>query len=150
MTRESFCIEAKTWIGTPYVFGQRVKGHGVDCATFIAEVLIACGLAEREELGVYSHDWFCNTREERYMLRLLRHSRKTLDTIACGTLKFEPGSIVLTRAVGSKVFNHGGIYVGNNRVIHALDPEVIESEITSHWLWTFHPISVFDPFKRPE
>ena len=82
LDRAAIVREARSWIGTPYRLGGRVKGGGCDCATFIAEVLIACGLAERENLGVYSQDWFFHTSNERYLRGLLSLSAETAETVA--------------------------------------------------------------------
>lgn len=145
-SRSALVAEARSWIGTPYRTGARVKGAGCDCATLIAEVLIACGLAEREDLGVYAQDWFHHSETERYMLRVLRHAAKTLDTLAFRSAAIEPGNIVLTRAVRSKVYNHGAIVTAWPRVVHAMAPMVAETDATRHPLWATQPIAVFDPF----
>lgn len=147
VTRQQFIAVARSWQGTPYRLGNAVKGAGADCASFIAGVLIECGLIEREDLGVYSHDWFCHTDQERYMLRVLRHAKKTIERVACGTLDFRLGSIILTRAVNSRVFNHGGIYTGTNQVVHAFDTQVEEVNITKHHLWAYQTLAAFDPFR---
>lgn len=149
--REQVVGEARSWIGTPYRLGARVKGAGVDCATLIAEVLIACGLAERDELGVYSHDWFHHASEERYMLRLLRHVTHTLDAVAYRSLAIEPGNIVLTKAARSRLYNHGGIVLEAwPKVVHAVSPAVQETDAARDPLWGCRPIAVFDPFRKPE
>jgi cell wall-associated NlpC family hydrolase len=138
--------EARSWIGTPYHLGARVKGAGCDCATFLAEVLIACGVAEREDLGVYSHDWFQHAESERYMLRLLRHAEKVLETVAYRSVEAQPGDVVLTKAVGSHVFNHGGLVLEKwPNVVHAVDPCVEEIDASTHPLWAYQQIAVFRP-----
>lgn len=146
--RSALVHQARSWIGTPYVLGARVKGAGVDCASLIAEVLIAANLAEREELGVYSHDWFHHSENERYMLRLLRHAAKTMEAVAYRSTRILPGNIVLTRAARSKVFNHGGIVTAWPHIVHAIAPAVEEIDATRHEMWTYQTIAVFDPFAK--
>jgi len=140
--------EVRSWIGTPYVLGARVKGAGVDCATLLAETLIACGLADREDLGVYSHDWFCHAGQtERYALRILRHAAKTMECVAYRSTAIEPGNLVLTR-VNSRIYNHAGIVVAWPRIVHAVSPCVEEADASRHPMWINHQIAVFDPFSR--
>ena len=149
--RAAVVREARSWISTPYVLGARVKGAGIDCASLIAEVLIAGGLADREDLGVYSHDWFHHSENERYMLRLLRHAAKTMEAVAYRSTQILPGNIVLTRAARSKVFNHGGIVTAWPKIVHAVSPAVEEIDASRDEMWTFQTIAVFDPFaKRAE
>lgn len=147
MDSQRTCLveEARSWIGTPYRLRARVKGAGCDCATFLAEVLIACGFADREELGVYAHDWFHHTSEERYLLQLVRHAPHTLDTVAYQTSDIQPGSIVLTHAARSKIYNHGGVVIAWPKIVHAIAPAVEEADAGRHPLWAYHAIAVFDP-----
>jgi cell wall-associated NlpC family hydrolase len=137
--------EARSWVGTPYVLGGRVKKAGCDCASFIAEVLIACGLADREELGVYSHDWFAHTNQEKYMLRLLRHAERTLDTVAFRSVNAHPGDILLTRTHHSRVFNHGAIVTSYPFAVHAIAPSVEEIDVSTHPLWSARQMTIFSP-----
>ena len=140
-----------SWLGTPYVLGARIKGVGCDCASFLAEILIATGLAGREDLGVYSHDWFCHANADRYMLRLLRHASKTLETIAYRSIAAQPGDLVLTRTANSRVYNHGGVVVAWPKVVHAVDPFVEEIDASTHPLWSYQQVAVFRPqFAHPD
>jgi cell wall-associated NlpC family hydrolase len=148
MTRQELVAEARSWIGTKYVHGARVKGGGVDCASFIAEVLIAAGLADREDLGVYSHDWFHHSQDEKYMLRLVRHAPLTLEAVAYRSLAVKPGNIVLTKAARSKLYNHGGVITGWPLVVHATLPEVAEVDASRDPMWAFQQIAIFDPFAK--
>ncbi len=148
LDRQSAVAVARSWVGTPYVLGARIRGLGCDCATIIAEYLIQCGIAKREDLGVYSHDWFCHAADERYMLRLLHHAKKTLETVARPGVKASPGSIALFRVAGSHVFNHGAIVAQWPKVIHAVHPAVEETDATSHWLTSYQQVAIFDPWSN--
>ena len=125
-----------------------MKGAGCDCATFLAEVLIACGLASREDLGVYSHDWFYHASEERYLLGLVRHAPEVLETVAHRSVQARPGDLVLTRTMRSTKFNHGGIVTRWPQVIQAIDPAVEEINASVHALWTYRTIAVFSPWAK--
>jgi cell wall-associated NlpC family hydrolase len=138
---------ARAWKDTPYVKGGRVLGAGCDCATLLAEYLIAIGASEREGLGVYSHDWFCHVSEERYMFALMKHAQKTLETVAAGSPEAKPGDLVLFRVARSRVFNHGAIVLEWPRIIHAVHPRVAEASATLHPLTAHMQMAVFSPWE---
>ena len=150
LSREEAVQIARSWLLTPYVLGGRVKGAGCDCATLLAEYAIECGFAERESLGLYSHDWFCNTTEDRYKYGLLRHARSTVEGICCGTPNAQPGCLALFKVARSKLYNHGGIITAWPKMIHAVDPHVIESDATKHYMTSFSEMMLFDPWEKPQ
>jgi hypothetical protein len=128
-----------------------VKNAGCDCGTLLAEYAIECGfctIEDLENIGLYSHDWFCNTTEERYLFRLMRHARKALEGVCRSTTiaEAEPGCLVLFKAVRSPLYNHGGIVVAWPQIIHAVDPVVVESDATRHYLTSFTEMCVFNPW----
>lgn len=141
---------ARSWLDTPYVLGGRVKGAGADCATLIAEYAIECGFATREDLGIYSHDWFHNTSEDRYKFGLIRQARKVIEGHCRGTVDALPGSLIIFKVAGSRVFNHGGIIVRWPRIIHAVDPVVTENDATAHYMTAQTEMLVFDLWERPD
>jgi cell wall-associated NlpC family hydrolase len=126
LSREEAVAVARAWEGTPY--------------------LIAIGASEREELGVYSHDWFCHTTEERYMFALMKHAKKTLETVAAGSTLAQPGDLVLFRVAKSRVFNHGGIVTAWPRMIHAVMPRVAEASATLHPMTSHMQMAIFSPW----
>jgi cell wall-associated NlpC family hydrolase len=152
---------ARSYIGTPYVLGGRVKGAGVDCATLLAEYLMEIGAtteAELIEAGFYreggvghsfSHDWFCHTERQEYLRGLMMFGKLVAETVCRPGLQPQPGDLVLFRAVGSKRFNHGAIVMAWPRGIHACDGVVRESNLVSHRLTGYKQMDIFDPFERP-
>jgi len=137
--------EAATWLKTPFHFGARVKGVGVDCAQFIAAVFGACEIFQAEEYGYFGADWHQHATEEHYRYRLVRHA-VALPVGGIG----RPGDIALVKSgEGVKVFSAGGIVVAWPKLIHAcpvrgvaytsaeLDPLLVG------WETRF-----FDPFTR--
>jgi cell wall-associated NlpC family hydrolase len=115
-----------SWIHTPYHLTGMVKGGGVDCATLLYCVYKNCGLVpdDDEKIEHYTQDWFCHTKTEKYGLRVLRHAHKVAEGVGYPCMEALPGNLVLTRAVHSKVWNHGGIVIKWPRIVHAVDPEV--------------------------
>lgn len=154
--RNEVVTELLSWVGTPYHMGGQVKGAGADCATLLLCVWRACGIVPpeiaefRDDNGnPFQSDWFQHTSAEKYLRHLLRFAHKTAEAVSFPTLEAKPGNIVLTRAVRSRVFNHGGIVVKWPRIVHAVDPAVQECDATSHCLWSHQAVVVFDPFERP-
>jgi hypothetical protein len=139
---------ARTWLETPYVLSGRIKGAGCDCATLLAEFLIECGFSQREDLGLYSHDWFQHTNDERYLLRLIRHAPKMLETVCAGTVDAKPGSLALFRAVDGRLYNHGGIITKWPFIVHATADGVKESNAVTYWLTAHRAIAIFDPWSN--
>lgn len=140
---------ARAWIGTPYVLRGRVRGAGCDCATLLAEYLIEIGAAAAEDLqdlGIYSHDWFCHASSERYLLRLMRHARQVAETLCRGDAQPRPGDLVLFRVAGSRIHNHGAIVTAWPLGIHAADDRVQETDLTQHPLTGYREMDVFNPF----
>lgn len=141
---QSIVGEARTWIDTKYIPGARLKKIGCDCATLLMEVLKTTHHLTQEEVVDYSGDWFAHTGEERYMKRLFRHGYKVILNIGHRTLRPLPGSIVLTKAVRSHVFNHAGIVTTWPKIIHAISPRVAEVSALYDPMWAAHEIATFD------
>lgn len=153
LNRASAVEIARSWLRTPYVLGGRVKGAGCDCATLLAEYLIEIGAATQadlQELGLYSHDWFCHAGTERYLRGLMRFGRLAAETICRGGIQAQPGDLVLFRVAGSKVFNHGAIVTAWPHGVHAGREGVREVDLTVHSLTAFRQMDVFDPFEKQE
>lgn len=125
-----------------------VKGHGCDCGTLLVGVYTAAGIIEPEQLSIYSHDWWLHVAEETYLTRVWRHAGKIAERIFYRSDTVEPGNIVLCRAAGSRVYNHGGIVTAWPLIIHALYEGVKEADATRHPMWAYHEIVVFDPWNK--
>lgn len=137
--------EARSWLGTPYVHGARVKGAGCDCATLLAECLIAAGVCDREAIGIYSADWWMHAGSERYMIGLLRNAGRMTEAVAYRSTDAQPGDLVLTKAAGSKLYNHGGIVTKWPMIIHAIHPKVEEADASKHHMWAYRELAIFSP-----
>jgi len=147
-TREDVVREARSWVGTPYLLGARVKGAGADCGTLLLGVYRACELIDDEDLGIYAGDWWVHATEEQYIFRVLRHARQVLEAVAYRTTDVRPGNIVLTRTRGSKIYNHGAIVLAWPQIVHALPPVVAECDASRSPVWGFQRIVAFDPWEE--
>jgi len=154
-SREHVVMEARSWQGTPYHLGGRVKRAGVDCGTYLMEVLIACSLvtrAEFEDLGFYGHDWFCHETSDprRYLRMMMRHAELVMEGVAYVSTRTEPGNLVLSKVVDSKHYNHGGIVTEWPRVMHCVaETGVGEVDATTDPLWCPQKVAIFDPWRKP-
>ena len=153
IARSNAVAVARSWLKTPYVLGGRLKGCGCDCATLLAEYLIEIGAAaaaDLDDLGYYSHDWFCHESNERYLLRLVRHARVVAESVCRpGVRQALPGCLVLFRVARSRIFNHGAIVTSWPMGVHAYSDRVYESDLSKHRLTAYRELEIFDPFTAP-
>lgn len=120
---------ARRWIGTPFAWGQSVRGAGCDCKGLVAGVA--------RELGLPGADSF-----EAGFAGYAAHGRVPVDELKAGLEKlFDPaehlleGDVLLLRV--AKRAQHLAIYAGGNRMIHTYSkgPErVIEVPMGSVWM----------------
>jgi len=123
--RRAIIVEARSWIGTPYLHQGRVKGGGVDCAMFLLEVYERAGLVPHLELtevvadpatqiAKYPPDWMLHRDEERYLEIVERFARRLEHGSKCVPLD---GDIALYR--WGRTISHGAIVDRWPRIIHA-------------------------------
>lgn len=120
---------ARSWLGTPYHTGGRVKGPngGIDCLTLLAEVYQEAGLVERIDIPYYPHDWHLHKSIERYLDGLLKYTREIEGPP-------QPGDIALWKF--GRCFSHGAIVVQWPQVLHAYVGSSCryENADTAQWL----------------
>lgn len=109
--RAAIVAEARTWLGTKYHPGGRVKGAGVDCGMLIAEVYERAGIIAHMEIPPYPADWHKHRKDEKYLGFILREGR----FIEPGGQK--AGDVAMWKF--GLVRSHGAIIVEWPRVIHA-------------------------------
>ena len=110
--RAAIVAEARSWIGTPYHPDAAIKGVGVDCARFVAEVHFNAGAVERTGHEAYAPDWFAHTAEQRLRAEVMRHGFEIAEP------EVKPGDVVLYRL--GRVYAHAAIVVDWPReIIHA-------------------------------
>src|ERR1700733_1848357 len=109
--RQRVVSVARSWLGTPYHTGGRVKGNqgGIDCLTLLAEVFAEAGLVDRVPIPYYPHDWHLHRDTERYLEGLLKYTHE----IAGPPL---PGDITLWKF--GRCFSHGAVVTSWPQVIH--------------------------------
>lgn len=114
--RQKIVDAAKSWLGTPFVDNQGLKGHGVDCAYLLARVMEEAGICSRIEIERYSPQIYLNKLGDDTYIRLLsKYAREIWEA------EVKPGDFVLYRQAQS--FTHGGIIVSwPDAIIHPLRP----------------------------
>ncbi len=101
--------EAITWLGTPYHHHGRIKGAGVDCGMFLAEVYEKTGVMPFVDPGVYETDWHLHRSEELYINAVEQHAKPTDDP--------QPGDIALFKY--GRCASHGAIVVEWPVIVHS-------------------------------
>jgi cell wall-associated NlpC family hydrolase len=150
-TRQEAVNAARTWKGSPYRLGGRVKGAGVDCAMLLLGYLIeieAIDSKSLENYGPYGSDWFHHTNNERYLKALMAYGKIVAETHCRGGQNIQPGNLVLFKVVGSKLYNHGAIVTAWPMGVHAAREGVCEIDLICDPLTTNKQMGIFDPWSK--
>lgn len=102
-------IEASQWLGTPFEWGQRRIGQGVDCVQLIVAVAGPVGLVDPDDPRFSAY-----TRRKRPALM-----REVLERYMVEILTPpERGDVLWLRTTGNNRPLHFALYAGNSRIIH--------------------------------
>lgn len=102
--------EALCWLGTPYHHAARVRGAGVDCGMFLAEVYEQTGVMPHVTPDEYPPDWHQHQDAERYLGLVQQYAHQVAAPL--------PGDIVLYKF--DLCISHGAIVlVWPHKIIHA-------------------------------
>lgn len=113
--------EALSWLGTPYHHMGRVKGAGVDCGMFLAEVFERAGIIPHLEIEYYPPDWHLHQYAERYLGWVKKY--------ACAVEQPLPGDLILYQ--WGRCISHGAIVVEWPIIIHSyVGKGVVRSDAT--------------------
>jgi cell wall-associated NlpC family hydrolase len=132
--------EALTWVGTPWHANARIKGAGVDCTMFVAEVYERAGVLPHLEFGDYSSDWFLHVDEEGMWKEALRWCEEVPIP--------QPGDFAAWKF--GKAFSHAAIVINWPRIIHAYIPNrmVAEDDALGNCDLNNRPVRFASPWKR--
>lgn len=120
-------VEARRWIGTPYVHQASTLGAGCDCLGLLRGVWRGLYGAEPETPPAYTMDWSEPQGDE----RLWRAAKRHLLPRPMG--QPEPGDVLLFRMRDGAVAKHLGI-TSEQGFIHSYSGHgVIESALTKPW-----------------
>lgn len=109
---ERIAAEARAWLGTPHVNMAKVKGVGVDCGMLLIGVLEGAQIIKPDTISVapYSNMWHLSHSEEWF----LRYVQKYCDEVT----DLQIGDFLLYKY--GRCISHAAVYIGQDRVIHAL------------------------------
>jgi cell wall-associated NlpC family hydrolase len=110
--RAAIVEEARSWIGTKFHDGARVKGAGVDCANLLIGVCAAVGIIQAPELEPCSPQWFLHHDEPRFLQILARYAHRVE--------RAQSGDIHMYNF--GRHAAHGAIFVDERTIIHAYKP----------------------------
>jgi hypothetical protein len=107
---------ARTWLGTPFVDGQGLKHHGVDCAYFLARIHEEIGLVDHVDIPYYSPQIYLHKLgDDTYLRILLGYAHEISES------QVRTGDMVLYKV--AKSFTHGGIIESwPDKIIHPIQP----------------------------
>lgn len=124
-------VEARSWIGTPYVHQASVKGAGCDCLGLLRGVWREVFGAEPEAVPRYTADWSEPQGEELLLAAALRHLRSVQGDV------IGAGEVLLFRMREGAVAKHVGLVSRGSPepyFIHAyMGHGVIESPLSLPW-----------------
>lgn len=111
-------LEAARWIGTPYRNGGNDR-NGIDCS----------GLSSQIYKNVY-HIQLSRRSEDQYLKDCSKHKRRK---------HLVSGDLVFFHQTGNrKVINHVGIYLKNNKFIHASSSKGVRIDDLNDDYWRRH------------
>lgn len=123
-------IEARKWLGTPYLHQGAHRGAGVDCLGLIRGVWRALYGDEPERPPPYTPDWGEAAQREILTEAAARHL-----VPAFGAM--QPGEVLLFRMRAGAVAKHLGVLTEAGEAaafIHAYDRHgVVESPLSAPW-----------------
>lgn len=119
--------EARRWLGTPYRHQASALGAGCDCLGLLRGVWLEI-FGDAPEVPPYSADWDEVAGND----VLLAAARDLLIEQELASL--DVGHVLLFRMRQGAVAKHLGIYVGQDRFIHAYSGHgVVESALSTPW-----------------
>lgn len=139
VTREDIVAEARSWIGTPFLWQASVRGKGCDCKGLIAGIARHLGLPEAESIAAKIANYDRAFKPEQLIAGLeasmiRTHDPKPGDVVA---IVIEPNRYTLPR--------HLALLTSETRIVHCYGlgaiKRVIEvplgrsRPIHSYWTW---------------
>ena len=100
---------ASSWVGTPFALGASVRGAGVDCVRFVAEVLRECGQISGYEFPAYTIDG--GSHLDRSLVEEWLRPHPLFRELSGGPADLLPGDVLEFR-IGRGVEHHVGLFAG--------------------------------------
>ena len=123
--RALIVAQAYEWVGTPYRHQASAIGRGADCLGLVRGVWRAVCGAEPEALPPYRPDWDWGPGEP-----MLAAAGRWLVPQSGAPVA---GDVILFRMVRDGPAKHCGIYVGEDRFVHAYSGRAVTAAWLSRW-----------------
>ena len=109
---EKIAEAALSWLGTPHVNGAKSRGHGIDCGMLLLAATEDAGYIAKDAVKVapYSNEWHLHHSDEWFLHYVQTYCREVKTMEAGDFLLYQFGRCI----------SHGGVYVGNGMVCHAV------------------------------
>lgn len=133
--RAAIVCHVMEWVGTPYRHQASAIGAGTDCLGLVRGVWRHLYGAEPEAPPPYTPDWV-----ERGGEPLLEAATRRL--VAKDARALLPGDVVLFRVQRDGPAKHCGVYVGEDRFVHAYSGRSVTTSWLSRW-WRERIAGVF-------
>ena len=133
--RRAVLFEARQWIDTPYLHQASVKGVGCDCLGLVRGVWRELHGAEPEAPPPYTPGWGEGDGTE----PLLAAAARWLAPREGAPL---PGDVLTFRMARGGPAKHCGVYVGEDRFVHAYSGRAVTAAWLSRW-WRARVAGVF-------
>lgn len=138
--RAAVLEEARSWIGTRWHHGARVKGAGVDCGQLLIAVYQAGGVVGALSPEPYPQDWALHRGEERFLQEVERYALRLPEAEIP-----QPADLLLFRY--GRCLSHAAIVEAWPIVIHAYlnegrvvrDDLVRNSELAARYAGAWSP-----------
>lgn len=137
LTRAHVVAAVRCWIGTPYHHQASLRGVGADCLGLVRGVWRELYGRHAETPPAYSRDWAESAARETLLDAACRH----LDEVSANELA--PGNVVIFRFRPRYPAKHLGIFVGQDRMVHAFEGHGTAEVELAPW-WRRRIAGVFD------
>lgn len=128
ISRTDVLIEARSWLGTPYMHQASAKGAGCDCLGLVRGVWRALYGSEPEALPAYTPDWAEREGAETLLLAARRH------LIERPLANASPADVLLFRMDARSPIKHAAILDEDDRIVHAYwGRAVVRSRYAAWW-----------------
>lgn len=131
--RDRVLTEALSWQGTPWHHQGRVKGVGVDCLMFLAEVYERAGVIPHADPGNYARDWHMHRSDELFMGGVLAYADEVETP--------EPGDVAIFKF--GRCYAHGAIVVDWPTVIHSYNHVGVRLQEATEGILANRPVKFF-------
>lgn len=134
--RERVIKEAHEWVGTPFVHRAGIKGVGTDCGGIIRGVYDSF-FGPFPPVPDYPPDWTLHKdNNERYLDFIIPFTKEVPIVLLGGFSIWKIG----------RAYGHAGIYVGDNKYIHAYGKTGVGGvRVSNRASFGKRPVKHFDP-----